>query len=133
MEKYSLQYLTNLVFPIITIFVTLFGRQVYRERIVGMEVVKMNKKELVAAIAENTEVSKKDVEKVLDGFINVVVDEVKNGGKVQLVGFGTFESAERGERAGRNPKTGEAVTIPASKAFKFKPGKAVKDALNPAE
>lgn len=93
----------------------------------------MNKKELVAAIAESTEVSKKDVEKVLEGFIGVVVDEVKNDGKVQLVGFGTFESAERGERTGRNPKTGETVTIPASKAFKFKPGKAVKDALNPAE
>ena len=90
----------------------------------------MNKKELVAAIAESTEVSKKDVEKVLESFVNSVVEEVKNDGKVQLVGFGTFEASERAERTGRNPRTGETVTIAASKVFKFKPGKAVKDVLN---
>lgn len=90
----------------------------------------MNKKELVTAIAENTGVSKKDVEKVLEGFIGTVVEEVKKDGKVQLVGFGTFEAAVRGEREGRNPRTGETVKIAASKVFKFKPGKAVKDALN---
>ena len=90
----------------------------------------MNKKELVAAIAESTEVSKKDVEKVLESFVNTVVEEVKNDGKVQLVGFGTFEASERAERTGRNPRTGETVTIAASKVFKLKPGKAVKDVLN---
>ena len=73
----------------------------------------MNKKELVAAIAESTEVSKKDVEKVLESFVNTVVEEVKNDGKVQLVGFGTFEASERAERTGRNPRTGETVTIAA--------------------
>ncbi len=90
----------------------------------------MNKTELVAAIAEQTELSKKDAEKALKAFIDVVTDELKKGEKVQLVGFGTFEISERAAREGRNPLTGEAMSIPASKAPKFKAGKALKDAVN---
>ena len=90
----------------------------------------MNKTELVAAMAEQTNLSKKDVEAVLKSFADVVSEELKNGGKVQLVGFGTFEVSERAAREGRNPHTGEPMPIAASKAPKFKAGKALKDALN---
>ena len=90
----------------------------------------MNKTELVAAIAEQAGVSKKDSEKTLKAFTDVVADELKKGGKVQLVGFGTFEVSERAAREGRNPQTGKAMKIKASKAPKFKAGKALKDMLN---
>ncbi|MDF2610929.1 MAG: histone family protein DNA-binding protein, partial [Lachnospiraceae bacterium] len=75
----------------------------------------MNKAELVAAIAEKTELSKKDSEKALKAFVDVVTEELTKGEKVQLVGFGTFEVAERPARTGRNPQTKEAITIAASK------------------
>lgn len=79
----------------------------------------MNKTELVAAMAEKTELSKKDAEKALKAFTDVVAEELKKGEKVQLVGFGTFEVAEREAREGRNPRTGETMTIAASKSPKF--------------
>ena len=90
----------------------------------------MNKTELVAAIAEQAELSKKDSEKALKAFIDVVSEELKKGEKIQLVGFGTFEVIERAAREGRNPLTGEKMKIKASKAPKFKAGKALKDAVN---
>ena len=90
----------------------------------------MNKTELVAAIAEQAGISKKDAESALKAFTDVVANEMKNGGKVQLVGFGTFEVAERGAREGRNPATKQTIQIPASKAPKFKAGKALKDMIN---
>ena len=90
----------------------------------------MNKAELVAAIAEKTELSKKDSEKALKAFIDVVTEELKKGEEVQLVGFGTFETSKRAAREGRNPQTGETMKIAASVAPKFKPGKALKDAMN---
>ena len=90
----------------------------------------MNKTELVAAMAEKAGLTKKDAEAALSAFVNVVADELKKGEKVQLVGFGTFEVAERAAREGRNPKTKEVMPIPASKAPKFKAGKALKDAVN---
>ena len=90
----------------------------------------MNKAELVAAIAEKTELSKKDSEKVLKAFVDVVTEELTKGEKIQLVGFGTFEVAERTAREGRNPQTGETMSIPASKAPNFKACKALKDAVN---
>lgn len=90
----------------------------------------MNKTELVAAIAEQAELSKKDSEKALKAFIDVVTEELKKGEKIQLVGFGTFEVIERAAREGRNPLTGEKMNIKASKAPKFKAGKALKDAVN---
>ncbi|MFU0828632.1 MAG: Bacterial nucleoid DNA-binding protein IHF-alpha [Lachnoclostridium sp.] len=90
----------------------------------------MNKAELVAAIAEKTALSKKDSEKALKAFIDVVTEELSKGEKVQLVGFGTFEVAERPARTGRNPQTKEVITIAASKAPKFKAGKALKDVIN---
>lgn len=90
----------------------------------------MNKTELVAAIAEKTSQSKKDSEKALKAFIDVVTEELKKGEKIQLVGFGTFEVIERAAREGRNPLTGEKMQIKASKAPKFKAGKALKDAVN---
>lgn len=90
----------------------------------------MNKTELIAAVAEQAGISKKDAEKALKAFTDVVAEELKNGGKVQLVGFGTFEVSERAEREGRNPQTKKTITIPASKAPKFKAGKALKDMLN---
>ena len=90
----------------------------------------MNKTELVAAIAEKTELSKKDSEKALKAFIDVVTEELAKGEKIQLVGFGTFEVSERAAREGRNPQTGKTMTIAASKAPKFKAGKALKDVIN---
>ena len=90
----------------------------------------MNKTELVAAIADKTELSKKDSEKALKAFIDVVGEELKKGEKIQLVGFGTFEVSERAAREGRNPQTGETMKIEASKSPKFKAGKALKDAIN---
>ena len=90
----------------------------------------MNKTELVAAMAENADLSKKDADKALKAFIEVVTDELKKDEKVQLVGFGTFEVAQRAAREGRNPLTGEKMQIKASKAPKFKAGKALKDAVN---
>ena len=90
----------------------------------------MNRADLVNAMAKETAFSKKDVEKVLNSFINVVSNEMANKGKVQLVGFGTFEVAERAERTGRNPQTGKTMKIEACKAPKFKAGKALKDAVN---
>ena len=90
----------------------------------------MNKAELVAAMAEQAGLSKKDAEAALKAFPDVVSDELKNGGKVQLVGFGTFEVSERAAREGRNPQSGEVMKIAASKAPKFKAGKALKDLVN---
>ena len=90
----------------------------------------MNKTELVAAMAEQAGVSKKDAGKTLKAFTDVVAEELKKGGKVQLVGFGTFEVSERAARDGRNPQTGKVMKIAASKAPKFKAGKALKDELN---
>ena len=90
----------------------------------------MNKTELVAAMAEKAQISKKDAEAALKAFTDVVTEELQKGEKIQLVGFGTFEVSERAERTGRNPKTGEEMTIAASKAPKFKAGKALKDAVN---
>ena len=90
----------------------------------------MNKTELVAAMAEKTGLSKKDAESALKAFIDTVTDELKADGKVQLVGFGTFEVAERAARTGKNPQTGKEIKIPASKAPKFKAGKALKDTVN---
>ena len=90
----------------------------------------MNKTELVAAMAKETQLAKKDVEAVLKSFIDVVSEELKKGEKVQLVGFGTFEVSKRAAREGRNPQTGETMQISASKAPKFKAGKALKDLIN---
>jgi DNA-binding protein HU-beta len=90
----------------------------------------MNKAELVAAIATEAELSKKDSEKALKAFIEVVTEELKKGEKVQLVGFGTFEVVKRAAREGRNPQTGKSMKIAASKAPKFKAGKALKDTVN---
>ena len=90
----------------------------------------MNKTELVVAVAEQADISKKDAEKVLKAFVDVVTEEMKKGEKVQLVGFGTFEVSERASREGRNPQTGKTMKIEACKAPKFKAGKALKDAVN---
>ena len=90
----------------------------------------MNKQELIAAIANRTELSKKDAEKALKAFTDVVAEELKKGEKIQLVGFGTFEVSERAAREGRNPQTGATMKIKASKTPKFKAGKALKDMMN---
>ena len=90
----------------------------------------MNKTELIAAVAEQAEISKKDSEKALKAFIDVVTEQLKKGDKVQLVGFGTFEVSERAAREGRNPQTGKTMKIAACKAPKFKAGRALKDAIN---
>lgn len=90
----------------------------------------MNKAELIAAIAEKAELTKKDSEKALKAFIETITEELVKGEKVQLVGFGTFEVINRAAREGRVPKTNEKVQIPASRAPKFKAGKTLKDAVN---
>ncbi len=90
----------------------------------------MNKTEFVAAVAEKAELSKKDAEKAVKAFTEVVSEGLAKGEKIQIVGFGTFEVAERAAREGRNPRTGESMTIASSKSPKFKAGKALKDSLN---
>lgn len=92
----------------------------------------MNKTELIAAIADKSGLTKADAEKALNTFIDVVTDALSDNDKVQLVGFGTFEVGERAERTGRNPQTGEEITIPACKVPKFKAGKALKETINNA-
>ena len=90
----------------------------------------MNKTELVDAIAKETGLSKKDSEKAVKAFTDAVSKELKKKGKVQLVGFGTFETAKRAARTGKTPQTGAAIKIPAATVPKFKAGKALKDAVN---
>ncbi|ADL36173.1 DNA-binding protein (plasmid) [Butyrivibrio proteoclasticus B316] len=90
----------------------------------------MNKTELIDAMAKATGLSKKDAGKALDALTGTVSKELKKKGKVQLVGFGTFETVKRAARTGKNPQTGAAIKIPASIAPKFKAGKALKDAVN---
>ena len=90
----------------------------------------MNKTELIAAVAEQAELTKKDAEKAVKAFTDVIAKELKKGEKVQLVGFGTFEVSKRAAREGRNPQTGKTMKIKASKSPKFKAGKALKDSLN---
>ena len=89
----------------------------------------MNKAELIAAVAEQSELTKKDAEKAVNSVINVITQTLGSGEKVQLVGFGTFEVRDRAVRKGRNPQTKEEIIIPASKAPVFKAGKALKEAV----
>lgn len=89
----------------------------------------MNKAELVAAVAEKTALSKKDSEKAVNAAFEVITEALVAGGKVQLVGFGSFETKERNARIGRNPRTKEEIEIPASRVPAFKAGKALKDAV----
>ena len=90
----------------------------------------MNKTELIAAVAEKSELSKKDAEKAVNAVIESIVDALKTDEKVSLVGFGSFEAKKRPARTGHNPATGKEIKIAASKAPAFKAGKALKDALN---
>ena len=90
----------------------------------------MNKTELIAAVADKAELSKKDAEKAVKAVIDSISEELKAGGKVQLVGFGTFEVSKREAREGRNPRTGATMSIKATKMPKFKAGKALKDMVN---
>lgn len=89
----------------------------------------MNKTQLVEAIAASANLKKKDAEAALNAFTTVVTDALKNGEKVQLIGFGTFETRARGERTGRNPATGAAIKIPAAKVPAFVAGKGLKDSI----
>ena len=90
----------------------------------------MNKSEMVAALAEKAALSKKDAEKVLGAFVDVINESLVKGDKVQLIGFGTFDVKDRPARKARNPRTGEEIKIAASKAPVFKAGKALKDKVN---
>ena len=89
----------------------------------------MTKVELIAAVAADAGLTKKDAEKAVNSAVNGITEALKNGEKVSLVGFGTFEVRERPERKGRNPQTKQEITIPASKLPAFKAGKALKDAV----
>ena len=89
----------------------------------------MNKAELIYSVSNATDISRKDVETVLTAALDVITDAMKEGEKVQLVGFGSFEVKARAARIGRNPKTKEAIEIPASRVPVFKAGKALKDAV----
>ena len=90
----------------------------------------MNKTELIAAVAEKTELDKKEAEKVVSAVFDTIVEKVAAGEDIRIVGFGTFECRERKERTGVNPRTMEQITIPASKIPAFKAGKAFKDAVD---
>jgi len=90
----------------------------------------MKKSELIAALAEQSGLKKVEAQKALDALIAIVGDELAKGEKVQIAGFGTFEVSERPAREGRNPRSGETLTIEASKAPRFKAGKALKDRVN---
>lgn len=89
----------------------------------------MNKADLVSKVSETTDLSKKDVMKVVDAVFDAIAEALQQGEKVQLVGFGNFEIRERSARKGRNPQTGEEIDIPASKVPAFKPGKALKEGV----
>lgn len=89
----------------------------------------MNKTELINQVAEKTGLTKKDSTKAVDALFDSITEALRNGDKVQLIGFGNFEVRERAERTGRNPQTGEEMVIPATKVPAFKPGKALKDAV----
>lgn len=89
----------------------------------------MNKTELIAAVAEKTDISKKDADAAVSAVLGAITDALKAGDKIQLVGFGTFEVRNRAAKQGRNPRTGETMTVPASKVPAFKAGKALKDAV----
>ena len=89
----------------------------------------MNKAELINAVAASADVSKKDTEAVITAMLDTITEALKQGDKVQLVGFGSFEVRARAARTGRNPKTKETIKIPASKVPVFKPGKALKDVV----
>lgn len=90
----------------------------------------MNKNDLIAAVSGSTDLSKADATKAVDGVLSAVTSSLASGNEVRLVGFGTFSVANRAASTGRNPRTGEAIQIPASKQPKFKAGKALKDAVN---
>ncbi len=90
----------------------------------------MNKTELIAAVAEKSDITKKDAEKTVTAVLDTIVEAVANGEKVQLVGFGTFEQRIRKERSGCDPRTRNPITIPESKVPAFKPGKAFKDTVD---
>ena len=90
----------------------------------------MNKNELIASIASETGLTKTDSAKALDAFVASITNALKKGDEVRLVGFGTFEVSERAAREGRNPQSGEPMKIEASKAPRFKAGKALKDMIN---
>lgn len=90
----------------------------------------MNKSQLIEKIAHSADISKADAGKALDAFTETVTEELKGGGDVALIGFGSFSVGDRAARTGRNPQTGEAIDIAAAKVPKFKPGKALKDAVN---
>ena len=90
----------------------------------------MNKAELINAVAASADISKKDAEAAVSAALDAITGALKEGDKVQLVGFGTFEVSERAAREGRNPQTGETMEIKASKTPKFKAGKALKDMMN---
>ena len=89
----------------------------------------MNKTELIGAVAEKTGLTRKDSEKALAAVLDSITEAMKNGEKVQLIGFGIFETEERAARTGRNPRTKETIEIPASRIPQFKAGKALKDAV----
>ena len=89
----------------------------------------MNKTELIAAVAEKTDLSKKDADAAVSAVLGAITDALKAGDKIQLVVFGTFEVRNRAAKQGRNPRTGETMTVPASKVPAFKAGKALKDAV----
>ncbi len=90
----------------------------------------MNKSELIEAIAESADLTKADAGRALDAVIDAITEALKKGDTVSLVGFGSFGVKERAERQGRNPQTGDTITIQAAKIPSFKPGKALKDAVN---
>ena len=90
----------------------------------------MNKAELITSMAEKSQLTKKDAESALKAFIDSVQEDLENGDKLQLIGFGTFETRERAAREGRNPRTKETITIPASTVPVFKAGKEFKDRVN---
>ena len=89
----------------------------------------MNKSELIVALAQKADLTKKDAEKALAAVIDTITEAVSNGDKVQLVGFGSFEVKQREARVGRNPKTKEAIEIPATRVPVFKAGRALKDSV----
>ena len=104
--------------------------RIYYPKFREMEIIKMNKTELVEAIASSTELTKTDVDKVVTALVEVVTDALAKGDKVSLKGFGNFEVRTRSERTGRNPRTGETMTIAASKAPASKASSALKKAVN---
>ena len=121
---------TGLNFLRITVFMAEMFGHFSTQNMIVKGAFNVNKNDLISAVADNSGLSKADAGKAVDGVFDAITSTLQGGGDVRVVGFGTFSTAQRKATTGRNPRTGEAIQIPASTQPKFKAGKGLKDAVN---